>query len=251
MKFRKFSFGSVVMGACAISLLTGCATVGVVKAPVQENEVIITPEFKKFLDAQDNVSVVLRVPFTAERVSQSEQKDVSKYDTVYNRIEKNLLKAGFTVRDRGLLENLMSQSMTNYREINERIETDIIIEILGIDFAGDNYVNTATYKKNGKPMKLPAKDALNLQTAKLECKFIVVSRGLTGAMATLHITAGTDTEAGLEFVNKWNNKAISHLYEDGHYDWQNALKWDVVPDSAVDYFSACIVDILSGTDKPQ
>ena len=54
-------------------------------------------------------------------------------NVLYNAIEKELLRQGFSVRDRGLFNELLSKSQTSdYSKIKELTNTDLILEVVQI-----------------------------------------------------------------------------------------------------------------------
>ena len=121
---------------------------------------------------------------------------------IYNQIEKNLLRAGFTVRDRGLLNNLMTENMTDYKEIGTRIQTDIIIEILYVDLHVNSFMDATD--ESGRNMALARTLRLNVQTAEMDCKFIIVEKSVTGAIATLHVVPNIKENAGIYYRKSKN-----------------------------------------------
>ena len=75
----------------------------------------------QLVHANPALKVVLRVPNAAVNVTQSQgvQTDSAEslLNSAYDAIEKRLFKAGFVVRDRALLNNLMNEKgITSYEE---------------------------------------------------------------------------------------------------------------------------------------
>jgi len=215
-----------------------------IKTSVKKNDITITSDMKQFSRENKNPSVVLRVPYSTSSVSEAEQKKLSKYNDIYNQIEKNLLKAGFTVRDRGLLNNLLSTGQSNYAEIGKKIETDIIIEILSIDFEINNYVHKATLKKTNKEIAVEG-NKLNPKIAKIECKLTIVDKGLTGGILTLYYTSCT---AGCEFLFSWSFQEVAHVGRNSYYSsiaWEPDYNQESLERTMV-YFSNIITNALRG-----
>lgn len=242
--------------------ITSCAPkLAVVKTQAKTNEIIISPELKNFSKTNSNPSVVLRVPYPTADVTNAEQKEIfNKNNDIYNLIEKNLLKQGFTVRDRGLLNKVLKSELNSYAEIGKQIETDIIIDILSIDFAINNYTNTATLKKDGKEIKfdniaiinkgkeIRSVMPLNPKIAKIECKLTIVDKGATGGILTLYKTTCTD---GCDiYVNpSWG--IISGDINNPERQYVNTWAWTndatiMELESTVEYFSRLIGDALKG-----
>ncbi len=214
------------------------------KAQPKQNDIYVSPEMREFSRTHTNPSVVLRVPYVASAVSEGEQKNLTKYNNYYNQIEKNLVKAGFSVRDRGLLNNLLSTGQMNYAEIGKKIETDIIIEVLSIDFGIDNYCHKATIKNSKKEINLPG-NILNPKIAKLELKFTIVEKGLAGAVITLYKSSCTENT---DFILHRNLTNVNFI---GRTGWYSSLNW--LPDydqetteRTITYFSNIIADVLRG-----
>ena len=226
-------------------LIVSCSPkLAMVKTAAKKNDITITSDMKQFSRENKNPSVVLRVPFSTSSVSKAEQKRLLKYNDIYNQIEKNLLKAGFTVKDRGMLNNILSTGQYDYAEIGKKIETDIIIEILSIDFEINNYVYKATEKETNKEIAVEG-NKLNPKIAKIECKLTIVDKGLTGGMLTLYYTTCTK---GCDFYFSWNYQAVTHVGRNSYY---SSIAWSPDYDqesleTTMSYFSEIIANVLRG-----
>ncbi len=96
-----------------------------------KSEIIIRPELQELLDKNgQNLKIVLRVPAMPPQVSQA---DIIAKNKLYDIIERALYKAGFTVRDRALLEKVLQGEIGSYREVADKIDTDIILEIISLE----------------------------------------------------------------------------------------------------------------------
>jgi len=210
-----------------------------IKSEPKQDDITLTPEMKQFLGKQKNWSVVLRVPNSSDRVT---AETASKNNSIYNNIEKNLLKAGFNVRDRGLLESVLRSGQANYAEIGEKIDTDIIIEILDISWDIDNFQHNYTVKKNNKTGNFSG-NVLNPKMAKLECKLIIVEKGATGGVFTLYCSTCTDGCDFYYYVDFWHN--IYYFGFDNKRAPQfSSLTWYLEVNDVTDYFSNKIIKIL-------
>jgi len=113
----------------AVLTFTSCTQLYYVKSPQKKDEISISPNLKLFLlsekSRQQQISVVLRTPRTTSNITQEVQNS-----EIYNSIERNLMNAGYTVRDRALLEKLVMNEQLSYESIAEKIKVDLIIEIL-------------------------------------------------------------------------------------------------------------------------
>lgn len=107
-------------------ILTNCSSVKFIKFTEQPNEIYPSENLKSFLKNNKNPRVVLRIPSTKAGVTESETNTV-----LYDAIEKELLKQGFTVRDRQLFNQVISNSdnNTDYSKLTEKTDTDLIIEL--------------------------------------------------------------------------------------------------------------------------
>ncbi len=111
--------------------------------PSQYNEVIINESLKTFLAQNKNPKFVLRIPDYSGSVTSEEKAATELY---YSTIEKTLMKHGFTVRDRSLLNQLLHEN-ESYEQIAKKIDTDLIIEIQNIkNYKSDVYNYTIPSK---------------------------------------------------------------------------------------------------------
>jgi len=114
--------------------LSSCTTYKIYDAttyvdPTVDDEVIVNDNLTKFLKKNSKPKIVLRVPTTAS-VTETEQTNL---DLMYNIIEKEFLKAGFTVRDRALLNQLLKDGEADYSKIAKKIDTDLILDIQNLN----------------------------------------------------------------------------------------------------------------------
>src|ERR1019366_5879355 len=89
--------------------------------------------------------IVLRVPHASREVLDEDKnvKTEKNFDgsnnlndiNIYNVIEKEMLKGGFTVRDRALFDKVLSdKSVNDYSKIKDLTETDLILELSSIQY---------------------------------------------------------------------------------------------------------------------
>ncbi len=242
----------VLMMSCKYSLVT-------VQPQPKKNDITISPEMRELkttLQTTKSLSVVLRVPSASDKVT---AEQAAQNAELYNRIERNLLKAGFTVRDRGLLESLLKSGQTNYEEIGKKIQTDMIIEILTLNFNEDNLIYNVVNKKDKKTVVLH--NPVNAAIARLDCKLTIVNKGLMGGVLTLYKTACTE---GCDFEYFHANAKSTYLRLKGtpRSAWEYKLKFppsiDKLSDVSdyyvnnesyykiVDYFSDILIGTLRG-----
>src|SRR6185503_7145128 len=177
--------------------LSGCATtqsyniIQVVWPQPPQDEINVRPGLTQLVHANPSLKVVLRVPNAANGVTQSQGVQTDNADSLlnsaYDSIEKRLFKAGFVVRDRALLNNLISEKgITSYKEIQSRVDTDIIIDVSSLRFNhGQDWLFSQQYiTDTGEPGSgIKVGEAV----ATVEAKFIIVSTGEVGGIVTLHV----------------------------------------------------------------
>jgi hypothetical protein len=113
------------------------------------------------------------------------------------------MKEGYTVRDRSLLNNLLSSGQNlSYKEIGEKIETDIIIEIVSVtssnllddskEYTFEKTVGPFTKKLFPDRNKLidelnrQMNNAVTVENYTVDCKVILVNEGTTVGMFTFN-----------------------------------------------------------------
>jgi hypothetical protein len=97
------------------------------------DETYANPNLREFFKSNKNPNIVLRVPNNNDKAT-SNTSTSKNNDVLYNTIEKELLRENFSVRDRGLFNELLSKSQTSdYSKIKELTNTDIILEVVNID----------------------------------------------------------------------------------------------------------------------
>jgi hypothetical protein len=163
---------------------TGCMPtfVGQVKSNVSAgNEIVLTPELKTLLVETPKPKIVIRVQNPPANVTEAE-----KFNSYINQIEKVFIQNGYIVRDRALLENLMRSGNLDYKSIKDKIDTDLIIDILGLEFDIPNpvktFFNETTQKEEPFATPLNFVDCLK---AKLECRLTIVDKGQLGGLMTI------------------------------------------------------------------
>jgi hypothetical protein len=126
----------VLLFPCIISgfFLAGCASATkTIKFPKQPDEVYANNNLKEFFRSNKLPNIVLRVPNNNDKAT-SNTANTKDNNVLFNAIEKELLKQGFSVRDRGLFNELLSKSQTtDYSKIKDLTNTDVILEVVNID----------------------------------------------------------------------------------------------------------------------
>lgn len=115
-----------------IMLCAGCSTpVKIVNYEKLGDDGFSNDNLKLFFKDNPFPKIVLRIPNNENR---SEGAYSTGGNSLYNTIEKELLKAGFVVRDRSLFSEIMNNVRnTDYSKLKEITDTDLILEVLNID----------------------------------------------------------------------------------------------------------------------
>jgi hypothetical protein len=155
----KFNLLCLITTSCIFISCT--ASKDLVKFNEKPEEVYTNGNLKEFLKKNPQANIVLRIPNSSEDVTSKNTNDKTivtsnpTMDIYYNAIEKEFLKSGFSVRDRGLFNEVlrkMSRNETeniNYSQIKDITNTDLILEVIKIDPRVE-YVTNKTYKQNSK-----------------------------------------------------------------------------------------------------
>jgi hypothetical protein len=132
-------------------IFSGCSSgKKIIKFATVPDETYANPNLKQFFKENRNPNIVLRVPNNNDKATSNTSTNRNN-DVLYNTIEKEFLKENFSVRDRGLFNELLSKSATSdYSKIKELTNTDIILEVVSINpsvLYTTNKVTTVTSKK--------------------------------------------------------------------------------------------------------
>jgi hypothetical protein len=173
-----------ILGIVLFSLLLAACMPfqGMVKPNVAaQNEIVVTAELKAMLAANPRPKIVIRVPSPPTNVTEAD-----RFNTYINIIEKTFMQHGFIVRDRALLETLMRSGNINYQGIQKTIDTDLIIDILSLEFNSPN-PQKAFFNQKTKRFEMFATTAnyVDCPKARLECRVTIVDKGQLGGLFTL------------------------------------------------------------------
>ena len=181
-------------------LLEGCATSFPITEPdwpaIAPDEVSVRQSLKDLVKTHPSLKVVLRVPNVTTNVTQSQGSQSSTANealgNAYDIIEKKLFNAGFVVRDRALLSSLIDkEGITSYKEIQSRVDTDLIIDVSSLHFnLPQDWATTKNFKgQDGQMTSLGQYSGYSMgqAVATVEAKFIIVETGEVGAIVTLRV----------------------------------------------------------------
>lgn len=176
----------------AATLLGGCATTLDINnpnwPPAPTDDVSVRPSLRQLVKEHPSLKVVLRVPNVTTNVTQAGQALAGNagLDHAYDEIEKKLFDAGYVVRDRALLSSLIDkEGITSYKEIQARVDTDLIIDVSNLHFNDpQDWLTTQNYAGGNLG---PYGYTMGEAVATVEAKFIIVETGEVGAIVTLHL----------------------------------------------------------------
>jgi len=134
----------------AFLICTGCSSIMMIKYQRLPNDVYANGNLKEYLKGNRSPKIVLRVPNSNDKAT-SNTKTAQNNDVLYNAIEKEFLKEGFSVRDRGLFNEIIDKSKsTDYSKIGEETNTDLILEVVSINPTVMYSTNKITVISGGK-----------------------------------------------------------------------------------------------------
>lgn len=167
--------------------VSGCLTHVVVRPQIPGPEPVSQPALQTFMRSVGNPMIVLRVPSPQSQVTEAQKSQGdATMNQGYNLIERELVKAGFTVRDRGLLEAVLrSNQDLDYRLIQQKVNAQLILEIVSISersYDSDQYLRV----KDRATGRLES-GAFPLSGWQFECKVVLVDSGEIGGIYTIHI----------------------------------------------------------------
>lgn len=188
MRFTKIA-GLILLAA----VLTSCTSfnLGTIKTNVAAgSEIVLTQELKALLQEIPKPKIVIRVPNPPSNVTEAD-----RFNSYINAIEKMFVQQGYTVRDRALLQNVMGGGNIDYKSLKEKIDTDLIIDILALNFEGTTTVHSFFNKTTQKDEPFAtAQTYIECSVATLECRVTIVDRGQLGGLFTLRTSPADSQE---------------------------------------------------------
>ena len=155
--------------------MLGCHVTEYIKYPRLNDEIYSNNNLKELFRSNKNPAIVLRVPNTSDKAT-SQTTNTKDNTLLYNAVEKEFLKAGFSVRDRGLFNEIISrQATTDYSKIKDLTETDIIIEVVNIETTV-LYTTNQTIRKsrNGEDKEIIKPTSYIGYGASVEFKIVII-----------------------------------------------------------------------------
>jgi hypothetical protein len=127
---------SLLFVALVCFLFLNCSGTKTIKFANQKDEIYPSGNLKTFLKDNKSPKVVLRTPSAKADITATETKnEIENSNYLYDAIEKELLKLGFTVRDRQLFNQVVSNNdnNTDYSKLTSKTDTELIIELSKLD----------------------------------------------------------------------------------------------------------------------
>jgi len=154
----------------------------------KNNEVTKSIEFKSYLESRDKIKFVLRSPEGFTRFPEDEQK---KMNETFSQIEKELILNGHMVKDRFLLELMLDKGDMSLQQVGKAINTDIIIEIIDIDFNVPNHIKNFTIKEKGINTNFDNWnniEYIDCRISTLQCRVTLVEVGNVGGIFNFYVS---------------------------------------------------------------
>ena len=206
---RNYSFVLFI----TIILFQSCGSYRIFTGTIQHdasgrNDIIKSQELETYLESRSQIKFVLRTPPGFDNFSEDEK---TEWNEVFSQIEKDLIIRGHTVKDRVLLDLLLEKGDMSLTEVGKAINTDIIIELINIDFDIPNEVKSFYIKEKGIETNFSIWnniDFVDCRIAMMECRITLVEVGNVGGIFQFYISG---CDAGSDFYVR--------MYE----DWSGEL----------------------------
>ncbi|MDB5132198.1 MAG: hypothetical protein JWR02_1947 [Mucilaginibacter sp.] len=161
-------------------LIFSCSSIRMIKYQKQSDDVFANHNLKEYLKSNASPKIVLRVPNTNDKATSNTVINQNN-NVLYNAIEKELLKEGFNVRDRGLFNEIIDKSKsTDYTKIGEETNTDLILEVVSIDPSVMYSTNKITIVSGEKSTDQVQQIDYKKSGASVEFKLILVKNNEIG-----------------------------------------------------------------------
>ena len=170
-----------ILLAAAVAASCMSFQVGTIRTNVAaSSEIVLAPELRALIAEIPKPKIVIRVPNPPANVTEAD-----RFNSYINVIEKEFVQQGYTVRDRALLQTLVAGN-SDYKAIKERIDTDLIIDVLALHFDGTVAVHKFFNKTTGAEESFATEATyIECPVAILECRVTIVDRGQLGGLFTL------------------------------------------------------------------
>jgi len=178
-------FSAIIFQSCgSYKTFTGSVNYDASK----RNEIVKSKELKSYLQTKSKIKFVLRAPAGFDSYS---EEDKIKVNGIFGQIEKELIKNGHIVKDRILLEKLLDKGDMSLEQVGKALNTDIIIEIIDLDFDISNKIKSFIVKEKGFESNFDLWeniDYVDCRLAMLECRITLVEVGNVGGIFKFYIS---------------------------------------------------------------
>lgn len=179
----------LVLGSCgSYRILTG----NIQNDAAKKNDVIKSNELKSYLATREKIKFVLRTPPGFNSFTEDEQIE---WNQVFGQIEKELILQGHVVKDRVLLDQLLEKGDMSLTQVGKAMNTDIIIELINIEFDIPNQVTNFFIKEKRLNTNFSSWDNIDFvdcRMAMMECRITLVEVGNVGGIFKFYVS-GCDT----------------------------------------------------------
>ncbi len=194
-----------------VLFLFGCsAPTKMIKFPKRADEVFANNNLKEFFRTNRNPNIVLRVPNSADKATSNTSTNTDN-NVLYNAIEKELLRQGYSVRDRGLFNEIINKSgSTEYSKIKDLTNTDLILEVVNIDPKVIYSTNRVTLIKKRKSTEQIGNVDYKRYGASVEFRIIMVKNNeIAGSYKYNYQPCPSGCELGtFKFTGKSSSKQV-------------------------------------------
>lgn len=117
---------------CLILLVSCAPPTRIVRYEERKNEFYTNPALRSFMKTHDSPKVVLRINELVLRTTNSNASDKNS-GYLFNVMESELIKQGFTVKDRSIFNDIISKTYSSDLYKKELADADLIVEVVNID----------------------------------------------------------------------------------------------------------------------
>ena len=189
----------------------GCSSeTKIIKFPKRPDDIYANSNLKDFFKGNKNPNVVLRVPNSADKATSNTNLNQDN-NVLYNAIEKELLKQGYSVRDRGLFNEIINKSgSTDYSKIKDLTNTDLILEVININSKVIYSTNRVSVIKKKKATEQVGNIDYKRYGASIEFRIIMVRNNeIAGSYKYNYQPCPEGCELGsFKFSGKKGNKQV-------------------------------------------
>ncbi len=206
---------SLLVSSCgSYKIYTGT----VIYDSTKQNEIVKSDELSNYLSSKAKIKFVLRTPPNFSSMPEEEQR---KMNLIFAQIEKELIIRGHIVKDHTLLNKLLDNHSYSLSEIGDIIDTDIILEVLDVQFDITNQIKNFKIKENDMNTTFDNWKNINYvdcRISMMECRITLVDEGNIGGIFKFYIS-GCDNgnDFYIKFFEEYNGKP--DLEKDAFVGW--------------------------------